>query len=237
MISACARAGVRLAVAYYRRWYPKTRRMKDLLAGGAIGKVISIQVCLMSRYDPSPDDPKHWRVEMAPAGGGALMDVGSHRLDVVCSLFGLPQSVAGFADRVEMAYEVPDSESLVARYASGAHLCGAFSWCSAERRDDMVIYGTRGALLASPFDGPTLALENEAGREEFSLPPHDNVHYPLIDSFAGRLARGQPPEFDGNDGLAATRIIEACYQSARTGSVAALARSSTPGRAGLPRRH
>jgi len=47
--------------------------------------------------------------------------------------------------------------------------------------------------------------------------PFENVHLPLIASFAERILAGQPPEFDGTDGLQASRIIDGCYRSNASG--------------------
>ena len=46
-----------------------------------------------------------------------------------------------------------------------------------------------------------------------------NDHFPLFDDFARRLSGGEPPRHDGADGMQASRIIEAAYESARSGKV------------------
>jgi predicted dehydrogenase len=69
------------------------------------------------------------------------------------------------------------------------------------------------------MDGDRLTVTSEGQTETFELPKHANVHFPLFDSFARRVSRGEPPEFDGTDGLQASRIIQGCYDSARTGRV------------------
>jgi|YNPNPStandDraft_1061719.scaffolds.fasta_scaffold29077_3 predicted dehydrogenase len=219
MIEACAAHGVHLAIAYYRRWFPKARRMKALLEAGALGTVLHGTIALVGTYRPTPDDPKYWRVQMARAGGGNLMDTGSHRLDLLCYLLGPPESVAGFADRLVMDFEVPDTESLLIRMACGAHIVSRHSFATANFRDDFELFGTRGCLLATPFDGPRLTAILDGQEQTFDLPPHPNVHYPLIDDFARALVEGRAPEFDGLDGLQATRIMSGCYESARTGRV------------------
>jgi predicted dehydrogenase len=217
MIAACADNGVALAVAYYRRWYPKARRMKELLEQGVIGQPIRARVCIGGCYNPAPEDWKYWRVSAA-AGGGALMDVGSHRLDIICYLLGEPQCVCGMADRLVMEYEVPDTETLLCRMQSGAHVECACNWNLPNGTDEMEIHGTEGALIATPFDGDVLRVRTKSGDEEIATMKAENVHLPLIASFAGRVGSGQPPEFDGTDGMQATRIIDGCYRSAASGS-------------------
>jgi len=217
MIAACRQHGVSLAVAYYRRWYPKARKMKELIDGGAIGQPIRARVCIGGRYDPGPEDWKRWRVS-ADAKGGALMDVGSHRLDIICYLLGEPQWVAGLTDHLVMTYDVPDTETLLCRLANGCHLTCATYWNLPLSLDVMEVHGTAGPLIATPFDGDALTLLAGGREEEFDCArPVSNVHYPLVASFTARLLAGEPPEFDGVDGMQASRIIDAAYRSAETG--------------------
>ncbi|MCE5237591.1 Gfo/Idh/MocA family oxidoreductase [bacterium] len=217
MIAACADRRVALGIAYYRRWYPKARKMKELIAAGVIGTPIRARVCIGGLYSPTPEDWKRWRVS-AQARGGALMDVGSHRLDLICYLLGEPQRVCGLTDHRVMDYAVPDTESLLCRMADGTHVTCSCYWNMPLSADEMEIHGTEGSLLATPFDGNTLVVRTRAGEETLDVSrPFDNVHLPLVASFAARVGTGQPPEFDGTDGMQATRIIDGCYRSHASG--------------------
>jgi predicted dehydrogenase len=219
MIEACRASGVCLSVAYYRRFYPKALKMKALLGAGAIGKVVQGNISMLGRWTLGRDDPKYWRVTRKASSGGALADTGSHRLDLLCHFLGEPESAAGFADRLALDFEVPDVETLVVRMRCGAHVVSRHALCTPTGQDDFELFGTRGCLMASPFDGDELTVEIDGRREAFHLPKHANAHFPLIDDFAGRLSRGEKPSFDGADGMQASRIIEGCYESARTGRV------------------
>ena len=212
MIAACDAAGVHLAVAYYRRFYPKTAEMKRMIEAGAIGKPILARVVIGGRVVLTEDNPKHWRTVSATGGGGALMDVGSHRLDVICHLLGEPESVCGFADNLDRPdMQVPDTESVLCRMSSGAHVhCTAY-WGMPHSADQMEIWGTEGPLIATPFDGPELTLVRGSEREVFDVPHAENRHYPLIEDFAQGLVEGRGPSFSGRDGLLTQRIIAGCY--------------------------
>ncbi|MGD9496457.1 MAG: Gfo/Idh/MocA family protein [Armatimonadota bacterium] len=217
MVDACAQSGVALAVAYYRRWYPKARAMKRLIDEGAIGTPVRARIRVGGRYDPAEADWKYWRVTAA-AGGGALMDVGSHRLDVACYLLGEPARVAGLTGHLAMDYNVPDTETLICEMAGGAHLVCECQWNLPLASDEMEVHGTEGALIATPFDGDALVLRTPTGDSPIALEPNcHNVHLPLIASFAQRVSAGEPPEFDGIDGMQASRIITAAYRSAHSG--------------------
>ncbi len=217
MIAACADNSVALAIAYYRRWYPKARAMKRLIGDGAIGTPVRARIRVGGRYDPAENDWKHWRVT-APAGGGALMDVGSHRLDIICYLLGEPARVAGLTGHLAMDYDVPDTETLICEMASGAHLVCECQWNLPLGSDEMEVHGTEAALIATPFDEDTLILRTPDGDEPVALDAKShNVHLPLVASFARRVGAGEPPEFDGVDGMQASRIITAAIRSAASG--------------------
>jgi len=218
MIDACRAHGVALQVAYYRRYYPKLVRMKELLDAGAVGEPVSAQIHLSSRLDPARVSPSNWRLNAELSGGGALVDTGSHRLDLLLWLLGEPDRVAAFAECRELPMEAPDMETLLIRMASGVHVSSHHGYRSPSD-DRFEITGTRGVLSATPVDGPGLRLTGDGREEHWELPKHANVHFPLFDDFVTRLAAGQPPRFTGEDGMQASRIIAAAYESARTGRV------------------
>jgi predicted dehydrogenase len=215
MIDACRAARVFLSVAYYRRYYPKVRRMKALLEEGLIGDPVHASICLGGRLEPERIRPDDWRLQEARAGGGALADTGSHRLDLLCYLLGEPERVAGLAERAELPIASPDVESLLVRMRGGTHVVCRHT-LRADGPDEWALYGTRGSLIATPVDGDELTLRVAGETRVERWPRAANVHFPLIDDFARRVARGEPPEFDGADGMQATRLIEACHESART---------------------
>lgn len=219
MIAAANGNDVHLAVAYPRRFWPKAVKMKELIRAGAIGKPVSARVRVGRYYNPAPEDPKYWRVEMARSGGGSLQDVGSHRLDVMCYLLGEPELVAGMASTLTMEYEVPDTETLICRFANGTQLVCEASWNVDLLLDEFEVRGSAGTLIGTPFDaGPTLLLDRYGEIEEFDTPaPEGNRHRALIEGFSEAITEGYAPAFDGYDGMLATAIIAAAYRSWETG--------------------
>lgn len=219
IIDACRAHGVALQVAYYRRYYPKMLRMNELLAGGAIGEPVTAHLHLSSRLAPGAARPENWRLDAARSGGGQLVDTGSHRLDLLCWLLGEPDRVAAFTATAEFPVQVPDMETLLIRMASGAHVTTTHGLRTGSL-DRFEIWGTAGMLDATPVDGPDLRIRRADGEERaWMLPRHPNVHYPLFDDFTRRVLAGQPPTHTGEDGLQATRIIQAAYLSAEAGTV------------------
>ncbi|NLO05835.1 MAG: Gfo/Idh/MocA family oxidoreductase [candidate division WS1 bacterium] len=218
MIAMAEEAGLRLGVAYYRRFFPVSRKIRELLDAQAIGKPIVCEISICSRPMITADNPKYWRLFPEQAGGGALMDVGSHRLDLACYFLGEPATVTGLTDRLDRDdMAVPDIESLLCRMQCGTHLHCTASWAISARADELMIRGTEGAIEARNYDRGPLVLRRGESVESFDLPPGENWHAPLIDDFARALVEGREPQITGRDGILATRIIEGCYRSSETG--------------------
>lgn len=218
MVDACDAAGVNLAVAYYRRYYPKNIKIKELIDGGAIGQPVLVRLVLTGNYDPAPDDPKYWRIDPAKSAGGPIADVGSHRLDLLCHWFGEPAAVAARNETLIHSYPADDADILLIKMASGVQVTASFHWSIGVGHDTIEMFGTEGALFSTPTDGPHLTLKTATGTEEFNLPNAENRHLPLIHDFSKRVLAGEPPLYTGEDGAKTTRIIESSFAASRTDS-------------------
>ena len=177
MVRAGEESGKILGVAYYRRYYPKIQRAKQLIAAGAIGKPVFAELTNHMWFDGTGD--RGWLFDPAKAGGGPLFDIASHRIDVLNFLFGQPLRVSGQLSNVVHHYAVEDNATVMIGYASGLRGIVDVRWHSHEKRDECRIRGTDGEIEMSPLNGPDLIYPG--GRE--SLPTHDNLHYPMIENF------------------------------------------------------
>jgi predicted dehydrogenase len=229
MTAAAERHGVRLAVAYYARFFEKAAVMQRLIAEGALGPVVRATVTQIGYSNPDPADPKYWRVA-GRGGGNVLADVGSHRIDLLVYWLGRPLRVAGLADRLSQPYPAPDTETALVQLAGGAHVTvlananvprgaapATAGPSSPTGQTSIEVYGTRGALLTDPWSDAPVRV---AGVDD--LPPipcarPQNAHAPLIDDFATAVAEGRAPRFSGVDGMWATAVIDGARESARSG--------------------
>jgi len=177
MLDAAEESGKVFGVAYYRRCYPKVQRAKQLLETGAIGKPVLAELTNHGWFDGHGS--RNWLVDPAKAGGGPLFDIASHRIDVLNFLFGQPLRVAGQLSNVVHHYPVEDNASVMIDYASGLRGIVDVRWHSKVNRDECRFRGTDGEMDLSPLNGPELIYPG--GRE--TLPPHSNLHYPMLENF------------------------------------------------------
>jgi 1,5-anhydro-D-fructose reductase (1,5-anhydro-D-mannitol-forming) len=176
MVEAAEKSGKTFGVAYYRRCYPKVQRAKQLLEAGAIGKPVLAELTSHMWFDG--EGSRSWLVDPAKAGGGPLFDIASHRIDVLNFLFGQPLRATGQLSNVVHQYAVEDNATVMIEYAGGVRGVVDVRWHSRINRDECRIGGTDGEMELSTLNGPDLVYPG--GRE--SLPPHANLHYPMIEN-------------------------------------------------------
>jgi predicted dehydrogenase len=183
MVQAGELSGRTFGVAYYRRTYPKVQRAKQLLAAGAIGRPVVAELTSHGWFDgKGPDESeshRSWLIDPAQAGGGPLHDVASHRIDVLNYLFGQPNRATGHLSNAVHHYAVEDNATVMIDYAGGVRGIVDVRWHSKVKRDECRIRGTDGEMDLSPLNGSELIYPG--GRE--NLPPHANLHYPMVENF------------------------------------------------------
>jgi predicted dehydrogenase len=177
MLNAADESGKTFGVAYYRRSYPKVRRAKQLLDAGAIGKPVLAELTCHAWFDGQGS--RSWLVDPAKAGGGPLFDIASHRIDVLNFLFGQPQRVTAQLSNVVHHYAVEDNATVMIEYPGGVRGVVDVRWHSKTVRDECRVRGTDGEMELSPLNGPSLVYP---GASE-NLPPHANLHYPMLENF------------------------------------------------------
>jgi len=178
MLRTASETGKTLGVAYYRRSYPKVQRAQELLDAGAIGTPVFAVLSCHDWFD-GRDSSRAWLVDPVKAGGGPLFDIGSHRIDVLNFLFGQPQRVSGHLSNAVHHYAVEDNATVMIDYQDGVRGVVDVRWHSRVKRDECRIRGTKGEMDLTPLNGPELVYPGGRGH----LPPHVNLHYPMLENF------------------------------------------------------
>jgi predicted dehydrogenase len=223
MAETVARAGIRYGTAFDQRHHPAHALMRDLIAEGCIGTVTSIRIAYACWVGPG-FAADNWRADPARAGGGALMDLAPHGLDLVDHLLGESVSeVAALTQNRVQPYAVDDGAVLIGRTASGVlvQLHVAYNCPEALPRRRLEVLGTRGQLTASRTMGqsPGGTLELTDGRlglsRRLDVPDADASPFARqMAAFARWIATGEGRDFDLARDLHTMRLLDRAYRSA-----------------------
>lgn len=226
LVDLAARQEVPLTVFHNRRWDSDTLTAADLLARGALGAVLRLE----SRFTRfRPDVVPRWREDPA-AGGGVLLDLGSHLVDQAVHLLGPAVDVYAELDTRRQGADVEDDCFLALTHAGGArsHLwCSLAAPCPGPR---LVLQGSRAGWSKQDLDNQEAALRAETSPQ----PEPDGLLWstegprpvPSVTgdwaAFYRAVAAGGPPPVDPAEAVSVLRVLEAARTSARTRQVVAL---------------
>ena len=214
MIAACGAHGVQLGVAYYRHFYPAVARIKTLAASGEIGGPVVAQINAFERFNPAPDDPRHWFVRKAQAGGGPMFDFGCHRIEVLLNVLGPIADVTAVLTNAAFEREVEDTAAAAFRFRSGACATLTVTHAAAEAQDTLDLYGTRGSVHVRQLNAGEIRIRTEREERVERHPPDPNLHRPLIDDFAVAILAGAEPKVSGEVGRAVAQVEALIYAAA-----------------------
>ncbi|KAK4235300.1 hypothetical protein C8A03DRAFT_46536 [Achaetomium macrosporum] len=186
-LAALAREKGRVLCVYQnRRWDSDFLTVRRLIGEGTLGRVIEFETHF-DRLRPTPPAGATWKASMGMAqGGGALYDLGTHLLDQVFVLFGMPSSVYGRFVRqregrlvkgVEGEADEPDSVTAVLSYAGTGLVVQVRIGvvCVESRQMRFWVRGSKGSYHKTGLDpqedqlrGGGKATDADFGREEES---------------------------------------------------------------------
>lgn len=157
MVDACARAGVRYATAFDQRFHAAHRALAALIAEGRLGTVTAIRI-VYACWVPADWAGDNWRIDPRRAGGGALMDLAPHGLDLSAFLLGEPlMEVFAIGQARVHHYQVEDGALLMARSRSGVmvQMHVAYNCPETLPRRRLEVVGTAGQVVATDTMGQT----------------------------------------------------------------------------------
>ena len=157
MVAACRRAGVRYATAFDQRFHAAHRTLAGLIAAGRLGTVTALRI-VYACWLPANWAGDNWRIDRARAGGGALIDLAPHGLDLAAYLLAdRLVEVAAFGQARVHRYDVEDGALMMARASSGAlvKLHVAYNCPEKLPRRRREVVGTAGQAVAIDTMGQT----------------------------------------------------------------------------------
>ncbi len=212
------RQGRLLMEAFMYRHNPQTRRLTELVAAGAVGRLRMVR----SAFSFAVDNPANVRLS-ADLEGGALMDVGCYCVSGTRLIAGEPERVIAEqtfgGEGVDVAFVATMrlANDVLAHFDAGLALAD---------RDELEVVGDEGALfLDDPWHcrNPVIEVRRDGEIERIELEPVDS--YRLEAENMSAAIRDEGPLLLGRaDALGQARTIEALYEAADNGKPVALSR-------------
>lgn len=225
MAEAVRRAGILYGTAFDQRHHPAHRALRRAVRDGAVGRPAAIRIlyaCWVGADWSAPAGRENWRVDAAKAGGGALIDLAPHGLDLVEFLLGEPpERVAAVTQSRVQDYAVDDGALIVGATASGVlvQLHVAYNCPEALPRRRLEIVGSEAMLLAEDTMGqdPGGRLTRIDGRSGEARPIPFSAASPFAEqvrAFGHALRTGDRSAFSAERDLRTMQLVEAAYRSA-----------------------
>ncbi len=242
ILDAWRSSGLVGMIGYHLRFNKLYLAARREIQSGGLGDLVGVR----SVFSTSARDRPAWQQRRA-TGGGALLDLACHHIDLVRFLFGREiQQV--YAD-VHSHLTEGDSVGLAMRLSGGLLVQSFFSMASVEE-DRFEIFGRSGKLrvdrylsLHAEISGPSAgfgrlnrlvrAVKSLAHApyllEKLRFPAHEPSYAKALAHFADAVGRGAQASPDFDDGYLSLAVVEAAEESARTGRAISLSATSDAG--------
>ncbi|MBW9095262.1 Gfo/Idh/MocA family oxidoreductase [Microbacterium jejuense] len=225
--AAAERNGVTIMCAHNQLFQPAVAAAKELVDGGALGRVYEVRTT-DSFFNDFTLENMGWRAQAATSGGGELIDTGYHPLYLLQHFAGgTPVEVAAMLSRHRLEFmEGEDSAQVLVRYDNGVvgHVTTSWAYEPAIGTEKFSLVAERGSLSS---DGQTL-VSRIRGEEPQTL-EFEPVHEfgAELGHFADCILEGRRPIQTEVEGIDVLGVILAAYESATTGSIAAVRTSAS----------
>ena len=209
---------------------PKTLKALDSVRQGAIGEVMWVRA-RESHSGPHSD----WFWDLDLAGGGAIVDLGCHCIEIIRSFIGKnirPIEVMCWADTLVRPIQAEDNGIALIRFENGAMGQFEVSWSALgglDLRDEVA--GTEGTIWMNHFlrtgfemfttgGGGGYVAEKADQETGWLFPVGDEVvelgNVDMFSDMFNAIDEGRPPKETLYDGYVVNAVIDACYKSSKT---------------------
>lgn len=214
----------RLAVVFQNRYNEASQFIRQSIADGRYGKLLSMRAAVNWHRTPEYYTSSGWRGFFKTEGGGVLINQAIHTLDLMLFFAGKPASVRGHVstDLLYDTIEVEDTASGLIKFESG--LLANF-YCTntfgTDRPVEIELVFERATLKT---DAETLHVSQNGGTELICTSAASGAkaywgttHEVLLRDFYKAVEEKRPFWIDGESALPVLKLLKGVYESSRTG--------------------
>lgn len=223
-----AKNGVVLKTGFNHRHHPAIAKAKLLVDKGEIGRILFLRC----RYGHGgrPGYEKEWRANREICGGGELLDQGVHVVDLFRWFAGDFSEAFGYTQTCFWNMDVEDNAFAMFKTNAGVVATMHTSWTQWKNLFSFEVFGDLGYLVVEGLGGSYGIETLKFGRRNPKGGPPDEQRLEFTgpdiswqeewQEFISAVENRREPIGNGWDGYQANRMIEAVYESAKTGQVA-----------------
>ncbi|HWI41463.1 MAG TPA: Gfo/Idh/MocA family oxidoreductase [Verrucomicrobiae bacterium] len=181
VVEAAKQANLLLSVDFSYRYTTGMQKIRHLVQSGELGDIYAVDLVFHNAYGPD----KAWFYDPTLSGGGCVMDLGIHLIDLALWLFDFPQVSCSSSRLFSEGHEIPRINGKVEDFALAEFTLGAgraarlaCSWKLPAGRDAVIeasVYGTQGGATFRNVDGSFYDFVAErfhgTSRELLAAPP------------------------------------------------------------------
>lgn len=240
MVDAAKKSGKLLMIGFVRRFGNDCAVMKDMIDNGYMGEIYYAK----ANYCRRNGAPGGWFGNKALSGGGPLIDLGVHVIDLCRYLMGKPMPVSVYgatfhklADRpgikgvvnyasasgdIEKVFDVEDSATAMVRFDNDSvlQIDASFSLNQEKDTGTLQFFGTKGGAKLDPELSIYSEMNHYMTNVQLAYPTalsFSGLFQNEIDHFIDCIRNGTPCCNPAEDGVILMKILDAVYKSAETG--------------------
>ncbi|NKB71685.1 MAG: gfo/Idh/MocA family oxidoreductase [Candidatus Latescibacteria bacterium] len=219
IIAAVEASGVEFAISLPSRSSAEMQLARKVVDEGLLGQITFARgrIAHNASLDGWFKGGSAWFVDAAQAGGGALFDLGCHRVDALRWLLGPPKRVTAIINHVGPMYEIDDNSATIVEFANGALGVIDVAFVQRSGPNPFELYGTDGALILGQGE-PSLTTTQRSDDEIAAfLAAAPGAGPSAMTQWIGAIEGGEKSALTLTDGRNLSEILQAAYQAAATG--------------------
>jgi predicted dehydrogenase len=221
ILSAVKKNGVKLMIGFNMRFNPVLSRIHDQIANGFYGEV---QIAEATNISGGPFSPRSdsigpvrvpsWWLDKELVGGGALLDLGSHVIDLLIWYFGEVDSVSSYLKYV-FRTDLEDAATCILKFKNGTVGTVKVGWFSKGYIESLQVCGTAKNTLVQLAPNSTSSILWKGIVGKFGL-TKNSPRYLELQHFVSCLQKDEQPQPSGEEGLRSLQAISSAYRNAQT---------------------
>ena len=210
MIATAEKTGVKFTMASKFRYVEDVIKAKSMVASGVLGEVVQFENAFTAKVDMS----RRWNSDKKQAGGGVLIDNGTHSVDIIRYFLGAIEEILALETAGTQNLSVDENVKLLARTKNGIAASVDLTWgINKELPNFISVYGTNGTLHIG-WRESKYKLNSSPDWTIFGK-GYDKVQAfrSKIENFAHAIQGKEELLIKPEDALASVEVIEAAYRS------------------------